>query len=79
MTFDYASFPLERFAPQFCAALDLNWHGDDGSTYNTSPNGTKSLTPSFIAHLKKLDNWRLTSRFADALPELAGQVNIVPT
>lgn len=74
LTFEYESYAFEPFVTQFCASLNVNWTHDATHTYNINPDGSTTLSASFIAHLKKLENWTLTAPFSKVYPELSSEL-----
>ncbi|KAJ6256758.1 hypothetical protein Dda_8625 [Drechslerella dactyloides] len=89
--FDHMPWPMTRdvmaknpelysnteFSIEYTSSLSVNWPYDPVDTVMQLSIGEYVINPVFEAHIRKIENWSLGSRFVELYPDLAPHVRVV--
>ncbi|KAK6538693.1 hypothetical protein TWF694_010267 [Orbilia ellipsospora] len=70
-------YPNNEFSIPYTGTLSVNWPYNLRDCVMEQPSGEFIINPVFEAHIRKIENWSLGSKFTELYPDLAPHVTIV--
>lgn len=75
---NHKDYPFENWFIPFTTGFTVNWpYGPMDCLLSTSENDDPVINPVFEKHIRKLENWSVTSLFIETFPALHGTVRVL--
>jgi hypothetical protein len=75
---NHKDYPFDNWFIPFTTGFTVNWpYGPMDCLLSTSENEDPVINPVFEKHMRKLENWSVTSLFIETFPALKGTVRVV--